>query len=147
MRLRFELNQPRKGGFAIARFRLWVTTGAAPVQVGYPQPVSDALKKIPAARTDADKAALAAYWNANDPELTKRRFVLAQAPRPLPPDPGLVQRRAAASADVPLALDPKIIRLRQDAEQSKAQLANRRLTGVQDLAWALINTPSFLFNH
>ncbi|MCE9611805.1 MAG: DUF1549 domain-containing protein [Chthoniobacter sp.] len=147
VRLRFELNQPRKSGFAIARFRLWATTGTAPVQVGYPQPVSDALRKIPATRTDADKAALAAYWNANDPELAKRRFHLAQAPRPLPPDPGLVQRRAAASADVPLALDPKLARLRQDAEQSKAQLANRRLTSVQDLAWALINTPSFLFNH
>jgi len=100
VRLRFELNQPRKSGFAIARFRLWVTTDAAPVQVGYPQPFSDALKKIPAARTADDKAALAAYWNANDPELAKRRFLLAQAPRLFPPDPGLVQRRAAASAEV-----------------------------------------------
>ena len=25
-------------------------------------------------------------------------------------------------------------------------IENKRLTGVQDLSWALINTPSFLFN-
>ena len=148
VRLRFEMNQPRKGGFAIARFRLWVTTGAAPVQVGYPQPVIDALKKLPAARTDADKAALAAYWNAYDPELSKRRLTHAKNQLPLPTDPGLIQRRAtAAAAELPITLDAKLLRLRQDAEQSKAQLANRRLTGVQDLAWALINNPSFLFNH
>jgi hypothetical protein len=36
--------------------------------------------------------------------------------------------------------------LRQDAEQSKIQVANKRLTGVQDLTWALVNTPAFLFN-
>lgn len=36
VRLRFELNQSHSGGFAIARFRLWVTTGAASLQVGYP---------------------------------------------------------------------------------------------------------------
>ena len=148
VRLRFEMNQPRKGGFAIARFRLWVTTGAAPVQVGYPQPVIDALKKIPAARTDADKAALTAYWNAYDPELSKRRLTLAKSQLPPPTDPGLVQRRTdIATAELPITLDAKLVRLRQDAEQSKAQLANRRLTGVQDLAWALINNPAFLFNH
>ena len=148
VRLRFELNQPRKGGFALARFRLWVTTGAAPVQVGYPQPVIDALKKLPTARTDADKAALAAYWNAYDPELSKRRLAHEKNSLPLPTDTGIVQRRAtAATAELPITLDAQLVRLRQDAEQSKAQLANKRLTGVQDLAWALINTPSFLFNH
>jgi hypothetical protein len=148
VRLRFEMNQPRNGGFAIARFRLWVTTGAAPVQVGYPQPVIDALRKISAARTDADKTALAAYWNAYDPELSKRRLTLAKHQLPPPPDPGLAERRAViAAAEVPIPLDPKLVRLRQDAEQSKSQLTNRRLTGAQDLAWALINTPAFLFNH
>ncbi len=148
VRLRFEMNQPRKGGFAIARFRLWVTTAAAPVQVGYPQPVIDALKKLPTARTDADKAALAAYWNAYDPELSKRRLAHEKSNMPLPTDPGLVQRRTGVTtAELPITLDAKLVRMRQDAEQSKAQLANKRLTGVQDLAWALINTPSFLFNH
>ena len=42
--------------------------------------------------------------------------------------------------------------LSQDAqyrELKRAQLlvANPRLAAVQDLAWALINSPAFLFNH
>ena len=52
-----------------------------------------------------------------------------------------------ADAQKPIALDPKLVQLRRDAELSKEQLANRRLTAAQDLAWALINHPAFLFNH
>ena len=147
VRLRFELNQPRNGGFSIARFRLWVTTATAPVQVGYPQAVIDALKKIPAARSNEDKTTLAAYWKEYDPELSKLRLAVAKNQLPLPPDPGIAQRRSAIpSADVQIPSGPKLVRLRQDVEQSKAQLTNRRLTSAQDLAWALINTPAFLFN-
>jgi hypothetical protein len=29
---------------------------------------------------------------------------------------------------------------------STKQVANKRLTGAQDLAWAIINNPAFLFN-
>ena len=32
------------------------------------------------------------------------------------------------------------------SEGKDGQAADRRLTGVQDLAWALVNTPAFLFN-
>ena len=147
VRLRFEMNQPRVGGFAIAGFRIWVTTGAAPVQVGYSQSVVDALRKIPAARTDADRAAVAAYWAENDPELRKRRLAHGKSQLPLPTDPGLIQRRdAVVKAEIPVRLDPGLVQLRADFEQSKAQLVNKRLTGTQDIVWALINTPAFLFN-
>ncbi len=37
--------------------------------------------------------------------------------------------------------------LRADAEQSKTQLENIRLTAAEDLTWALVNSPAFLFNH
>jgi len=37
-------------------------------------------------------------------------------------------------------------RIRRDADCQR-QLADRRLTAIQDLAWALINSPAFFFNH
>jgi hypothetical protein len=147
VRLRFELHQPRPGGFSIGRFRVWATTSANPLNIGYPASVVDALKEPAPSRTPEEQSALAAYWKENDPELRKRRFAHVASQRPLPEDPGVAERRAAITrAEEPVKLDPRLVQLRADVEQSKAQLANQRLTGVQDLAWALINTPAFLFN-
>ena len=42
--------------------------------------------------------------------------------------------------------DSQLVRLRSDIEFSKQQVANKRLTAAQDLTWALINNPAFLFN-
>jgi hypothetical protein len=42
--------------------------------------------------------------------------------------------------------DAGFVRLSQAVQQSAEQLKNARLIGVQDLAWALINSPAFLFN-
>lgn len=148
IRLRFEMNQPRTGGFAIGRFRLWVTTSNAPVEIGLPATVAEALRKPAAARSKDEQSAIAAYWKENDPELRKRRLLAGKLALPLPTDPGIIERREVlARAEEPIVLDPKLVQLRQDVKQSEIQVANKRLTGVQDLAWALINTPAFLFNH
>ena len=148
LRLRFEMNQPRQGMFTIARFRIWATTSEQPLNFGLPLAVIDALKKPAEVRTKEDQAAVAAYWNEYDPELSKRRLVAGKNKLPLPIDPGVLERRATiATAEEPIKLDAKLVQLRQDSTQSNAQITNKRLTGVQDLAWALINTPAFLFNH
>jgi hypothetical protein len=44
------------------------------------------------------------------------------------------------------SIDGELARLAAEVKQSETQLANKRLIGVQDLAWALINSPAFLFN-
>ncbi len=148
VRLRIEMNQPRDGAFEIARFRLWITTSNTPLNIGLPSPVAEALKKPASARGPDEQKAIAAYWNENDPELRKRRLVAGKAALPLPTDPAILERRTAITkAEEPIRLDSRLVQLRQDIEQSKAQVANKRLTGIQDLAWALINTPAFLFNH
>jgi len=43
-------------------------------------------------------------------------------------------------------IDGELARLTADVKRSEDQLKNRRLIGLQDLAWALINSPAFLFN-
>ena len=132
----------------LLRFRLWATTSQQPLAQGLPLAVSAALKKPAMARSKDDNAALAKYWSENDPDLRKLRLALGKNQLPLPTDPGVIDRRAALTkAELPIRLDPKLVQLRQDVEQSKQQLANRRLTGAQDLVWALVNTPAFLFNH
>ncbi|MEQ1859706.1 MAG: DUF1549 and DUF1553 domain-containing protein [Chthoniobacteraceae bacterium] len=147
MRLRFELNQPRNPNFSIARFRLWATTSQQPLNVGLPLAVAEALKKPGQARTKDDNTALAAYWNGSDPDLRKLRLALGKNQLPQPVDPGVVERKAAVvKSELPVRLDPKLVQLRADVEQSKQQIANHRLTGAQDLVWALVNTPAFLFN-
>jgi hypothetical protein len=147
VRLRFEMNQPRTGQYSIARFRLWVTTSSQPLNIGLPHTVAEAFKKMPNARSKEDVAAITSYWNENDPDLRKLRLTLGKNQLPLAIDPGVLERRASlAKTEEPIKLDPKLVQLRQDTQQSKTQIANKRLTAAQDLTWALINNAAFLFN-
>ncbi len=45
------------------------------------------------------------------------------------------------------SLDVELPRLTAELKRAQEQATNARLFGVQDLAWALINSPAFLFNH
>ncbi len=62
-------------------------------------------------------------------------------------DPKIVRiRKKLKRVSLPVPDDAVVARLEKDLSQSEKQLTNRRLTATQDLAWALINSPSFLFN-
>ena len=82
------------------------------------------------------------------PSTASRLDALNASRAPLPADPQLEELRdRVESASKPLPLDPRLVQLRQDVEMSIKQATDRRLTAAQDIAWALINSPSFLFNH
>jgi hypothetical protein len=99
-------------------------------------------------RTDAQKKELSDYFNKVDAGLRGLQAAVASAKTPLPVDPGVQQRqRRIESAEQPVRTDPVLVQLRNDVQQSEQQLANKRLTMAQDLTWALINSPAFLFNH
>ena len=136
-----------RDGFSIGRFRLWATTAESPLELGLPEKVIAAAKTTALERTEAQRQTIADYYRTIDPELRKKEQALFTAKRPLPVDAKLRDLRATlAQAELPVAIDPKLAQLRADAAVSTKQQADLRLTGAQDLAWAIINTPSFLFN-
>ena len=87
------------------------------------------------------------FYKLVDPELKKKQQAVADAKKPLPIDPRLKELQESLKlTQKPVPLDPTLAQLRADADQSSKQVANERLTAAQDLAWALINSPAFLFN-
>jgi hypothetical protein len=145
--LTFILQHRFRDGFSIGRFRLWVTASKEPLEQGLPEKILAVVKTPGAERTDVQKQELAAYFRTVDPGLLKKQQALAKAKQPVPEDAKLTELKAAlAKAELPVPIDPRLAQLRADAEMSTRQLGNRRLTGAQDLAWAIINNPAFLFN-
>ena len=141
------LNRYSRGEYPIGRFRIYYTTDSDPLNMGLPANVAAAVAKAPAARSDADKQALQTYVAANDTELGKRLAVVYKEKRPLPSDPELNKLNAAlAAAEMPVVEPRTLTQIRQDTSYSIQQAANQRLTAAQDLVWALVNSPSFLFN-
>ena len=114
---------------------------------GVPAEIAAILTVAREKRDDKQKSALLDYYRGADGNLKKLQRALADARKRRPVDPklkGLRDRLAEASRALPI--DPTLSRLRQDVELSEKQLKNQRLTGAQDITWALINSPAFLFN-
>ena len=134
--------------FMPGRFRISLTKQARPVPLDIAEEYRSLIALAPEVRTAAQNETLMKYFRALDNELKQKQTALAEAQKPLEPDATLVRLRSSlAEVEKPLAEDARLVRLKKDAEASAAQLAARRLTAAQDLAWALINSPAFLFNH
>jgi len=132
----------------LARFRISVTNDAGPVGLSLPEPLAAILNTQAAVRSETQKTQVLEYFRRSHPDYLKLRDEVRQAQLPLPEDPGLAQRRAQVKQlEQPVPDDPALVQLRLDVQQSTVQVANKRLTAAQDLTWALINSPAFLFNH
>ena len=144
----FQLVQTFQGGkYNLGRFRIWATTSPL-IRFGSAKAIADAIKTPAAKRTKEQTAALNEHFLTQYRDYQTAKKVLASAKKPLPVDPQLVAlEQKSADAQKPITIDPKLAQLRRDSELSRVQLTNKRLTAAQDLAWALINSPAFLFNH
>lgn len=145
--LRITLQHRYQSPYDIGRFRIWVTTSPRPTDEGLPADVGEISKISALLRAPGQAARMQDYFRSIDPELKKREQALFVAKRPLPEDDKVKELKMnLATASKPVPTDPALIQLRLDVQASEKQRANKRLTVVQDLTWALINTPSFLFN-
>ena len=136
------------GKHLLGRFRLALTGAAAPLTFGLPAAVVDALAIAPDKRTPEAVKTLTDHLKLTDPDILAKQSALAEANKPIPPDPQReAQKAKLAKAELPLTVDPVLALFRRDVELSRSQLQNKRLTAAQDLTWALINNPAFLFNH
>ena len=135
------------GDYPLGRFRIWYTSDPNPLEEGLPAQIAQIVTVAPELRSAEQKKALFRYVSENDAELLKRKFAHLKEQRPLPGDSKLAALQAVVkTAEAPVP-DPRALRqLRQDMSYSNEQFANRRLTAAQDLTWALVNSPSFLFN-
>jgi hypothetical protein len=144
-----KIEQRYQGGkHALGRFRISFTGSAVPIALGVPASIADIVAIPREQRSTELSAQLATLIAAHDADRRKLAQEFATASLPVPPDPKLVSlANDLAEEERPVLDDPTIIRLRSDHAASTQQVANRRLTVIQDLAWALINSPAFFFNH
>ena len=94
------------------------------------------------------RAKLEAYAKAYDPKLQRLERAMVAAKKPVAVHPEILKaRKKLARMERPVPMDATLAELEKNVVASTKQLENARLTATQDLTWALINSPAFLFNH
>jgi len=145
--LTFKLHHRFNNVWTLGRFRLSVARQAKP-GLGLPEDLRAVLAVAPEVRTPAQAETLTTYLRASDDELRKKTDALNASKAPMPVDGKLTALRAQIEQlKKPVPTDFRLVQLRHDVEMSIQQASTRRLTAAQDIAWALINSPAFLFNH
>lgn len=135
------------GQHSLGKFRISVTNGG-PLDFGLPGDVAAAIAKAKDKRTDADRQVLLGALRKQDKAFPKLQADLATAQQPAGEDARMKQLEAQlAAAQAPIPMDAKLQQIRRAVELSQDQLKNKRLTVAQDVVWALINNPAFLYNH
>ena len=146
-RLTFSLNQNYSSNkHSIGKFRLLVTTDEK-VEIGHPGDIGAILATATDKRNDDQRKRITDYFKAQDNDLAAKNKELGEAKKKRPEDPKLKELKAGlGKAEQPLSVDPKLAEFRRALELSEGQQKTIRLTAAQDIAWALINSPAFLFN-
>jgi hypothetical protein len=143
--MRFNFNRPE---YLLRKFRISACVQKGPLPLGVSEELQSALAMPAGERDKAAQELLAKYYRAIDVDLRKSQAELAESRKPLPIDPKLKELQESLELESrPIPLDSRLAQLREDVKMSQSLLSNARLTAAQDVAWALINSPAFLFNH
>lgn len=129
-------------------FRWSSTKQASPFGPATPWQISQLIGVPAAQRNHEHRELLDRYQQATDVRLLQLTREWEQQAVPLPPDATqtTLETQLRELRERALTGDPILTRLQDDLAASTRQVENQRLTAAQDLVWALINTPSFLFN-
>ncbi|MEM7783973.1 MAG: hypothetical protein AAF623_11515, partial [Planctomycetota bacterium] len=145
--IRFKLHQNFDEQHQLGRFRISISSFREPVGLGLSEEWLTELIQPESNRDQARQKQLVELFQQDDPELKKLEQVLKLAEKPVAVHPRIQKLREKWSRlSQPLPPDAVLVQLKKDLQMSQKQLENLRLTAAQDLAWALINSPSFLFN-
>ncbi len=147
--LRTELVHQYQGGkHNLGRFRVSITRSPKPLNLGLPMEISELLLIEADQRTEQQQERLLSYYLEQEKSYHEQVKKVAAAKQPVPPDAELERlKERVAKLREPLPTDTKLARLERAVKLSKQQIKQKRLTTAQDLAWALINSPEFLYNH
>ncbi len=133
--------------YMLGRFRISVAIDKTDVSLSLADDYKAIIATPAAQRTAPQTAFLAKHFKAVDQESRNLEAALGVANQPLPVDPKLVELQGKLElVNQPIPPDGRLLQLQADAKNSESQLGNKRLTAAQDVVWALINTPAFLFN-
>jgi hypothetical protein len=132
----------------LGRFRLSVANHSGDLVLGLPESLAAVAQVAKDARNDLIVKDTLPYFRKTDRDLAARTADLNRESQPLPED-GLVTiiKKRIERLSVAIADDSGLIRLRNDVKESDLQRKQGRLTAAEDIMWALINSPAFLFNH
>ena len=146
-RLRFKMHQKYDGLHQIGCFRISLTNFEKPIGLGLSEELLTKLAQPADQRPEEVKTQLAQSFEKSDVKLADLKKTLAEAKKKVPVDKKIVGlRQKLERVKKPVPEDVQLTQFNNDIKQSEVQLANERLTAAQDLTWALINSPSFLFN-
>ena len=124
-----------------------MTDAPRPLNFGTPSAAKAIFAVAADKRNDAQKKQMVDFFKKGNSARANLEKALAEARKPLPADPKIKDfQTQIALAKKPVPVSNRIARLRRAMDLSKGQLGKKRLIGAQDIAWALINTPAFLFN-
>ena len=147
--LTFKIHQFHNAAkHTLGRFRLSATTTQGNIPLGTPEQLAAILLTPKKSRNEQANSLLTEYLTKTDGEIQKAQTGITTAQAAVPPDANIVSlEKRKAELSKPTVDAPQLVQLREDAKQSAQQLKRIRLTAAEDLTWALINSPAFLFNH
>ncbi len=145
--VRFKLHQNFDDVHQVGRLRISLTCYDQPIGIGIDEALASELLSDESGRNEQTRAALREAFRKSDSRYAELLAARTTAEQPLQVDAQIVAlRERLQRVSQPIPPDPALLRLNADVETSARQLEVQRLTAAQDLAWALINSPAFLFN-